>query len=76
MILACQYCGGIEPFIISILAAIWCGIAYGAFCLTRWLRQPVKPMCQSCRLMVGCLMNGVQKCPLLKPRYQRLWRKA
>jgi hypothetical protein len=69
---ACQYCGGLEAFIIAGAIAAW---GWGCYMLARvfgWLR-PVKPVCQSCGNFISCSMAQVKKCPKSKPWYRRWW---
>lgn len=78
MIFACQYCGGIEAFIIAVVVAAWgwgCYMLARVFAHVRKRLRPVKPECQSCNWFISCSMAQVTKCPRQKPWYYRLWRK-
>lgn len=77
MLFACQYCGGLEAFIIAGAIAAW---GWGAYMLARvfgWLRPaPIKPPCQSCGSFIFCAIDQMSQYPKIKRSwYRRLLRR-
>jgi len=69
MIFGCQYCGGLEPYIIACAVAAW---AWGAYRLARvlhWVWYRPQPPCQPCGSFIFCAIDDVRKCPKIKPRF-------
>lgn len=63
MILACQACGGLEPYLIAAAIAVW---GWGAWMLSRvfrWLRKPCsRPAAKTGTQTVGGMKVATSTC--------------